>query len=85
MSVSFPPSPQVDDSVEALDAAAVEAALSLCEEAVSEGHTLPGPWETQELKASDPAPTVQDSDPTQETQDVPTMSTLIPPSIETQN
>ncbi|KAM8733620.1 bromodomain-containing protein 8 isoform 1-T1 [Acanthopagrus schlegelii] len=76
---------KVDDSVEALDAAAVEAALSLCEEAVSEGHTLPGPWETQELKASDPAPTVQDSDPTQETQDVPTMSTLIPPSIETQN
>lgn len=85
MSVSFPPSPQVDDSVEALDAAAVEAALSLCEEAVSEGHTLPGPWETQELKASDPAPTVQDSDPTQETQDVTTMSTLIPPSIETPN
>ncbi|XP_030252515.1 bromodomain-containing protein 8 isoform X2 [Sparus aurata] len=76
---------KVDDSVEALDAAAVEAALSLCEEAVSEGHTLPGPWETQELKASDPAPTVQDSDPTQETQDVTTMSTLIPPSIETPN
>ncbi|KAI4819680.1 hypothetical protein KUCAC02_004920 [Chaenocephalus aceratus] len=34
---------KVDDSVEALDAAAVEAALSLCEEAGSEGHTLPGP------------------------------------------
>ncbi|XP_054890248.1 bromodomain-containing protein 8 isoform X1 [Poeciliopsis prolifica] len=45
---------KVDDSVEALDAAAVEAALSLCEEAVSEGHTLPGPWETQDLKPSDP-------------------------------
>uniref|UniRef100_A0A671X0X0 Bromodomain-containing protein 8 n=1 Tax=Sparus aurata TaxID=8175 RepID=A0A671X0X0_SPAAU len=68
---------KVDDSVEALDAAAVEAALSLCEEAVSEGHTLPGPWETQELKASDPAPTVQDSDPTQETQDVTTIEEQI--------
>ncbi|XP_041800482.1 bromodomain-containing protein 8 [Chelmon rostratus] len=76
---------KVDDSVEALDAAAVEAALSLCEEAVSEGHTLPGPWETQELKASDPAPTVQESDPTQESQDVATMSALIPAGIETQN
>ncbi|XP_056295313.1 bromodomain-containing protein 8 isoform X2 [Pseudoliparis swirei] len=61
---------KVDDSVEALDAAAVEAALSLCEEAVSEGHTLPGPWETQELKASDPAPAVQDSsDPAPEPPD----------------
>ncbi|XP_019937619.1 bromodomain-containing protein 8 isoform X2 [Paralichthys olivaceus] len=65
---------KVDDSVEALDAAAVEAALSLCEEAVSEGHTLPGPWETQELKASDPTPPVQDSNPTQEPQDVTTLS-----------
>ncbi|TKS72669.1 Bromodomain-containing protein 8 [Collichthys lucidus] len=76
---------KVDDSVEALDAAAVEAALSLCEEAVSEGHALPGPWETQELKASDPAPAVQDSDPTQESQDVAAMSNLIPSGIETQN
>ncbi|XP_070818771.1 bromodomain-containing protein 8 isoform X1 [Chaetodon trifascialis] len=76
---------KVDDSVEALDAAAVEAALSLCEEAVSEGHTLPGPWETQELKASDPAPTAQDSDPAQEPQDVAAMSTLIPAGIETQS
>lgn len=58
----------MDDSVEALDAAAVEAALSLCEEAVSEGHTLPGPWETQELKPSEPP--VQ-----QEHQDVPSMLT----------
>lgn len=79
------PLPQVDDSVEALDAAAVEAALSLCEEAVSEGHTLPGPWETQELKASDPAPTVQDSEPTQEPQDVAAMSALIPAGVEPQN
>uniref|UniRef100_UPI0037E7C8D2 bromodomain-containing protein 8 isoform X2 n=1 Tax=Semicossyphus pulcher TaxID=241346 RepID=UPI0037E7C8D2 len=76
---------KVDDSVEALDAAAVEAALSLCEEAVSEGHTLPGPWETQELKASDPAPTVQDSNPTPEPQDVAVVSALIPSGMETQN
>lgn len=75
-------SAQVDDSVEALDAAAVEAALSLCEEAVSEGHTLPGPWETQELKASDPRPTVQD--PTSEPQDVTPGASLVPSSIETQ-
>lgn len=70
---------QVDDSVEALDAAAVEAALSLCEEAVSEGHSLNGPWETQELKASDQAATVQDSVHTQEPQD------MVPAAIETQN
>ena len=54
---------QVDDSVEALDAAAVEAALSLCEEAVSAGHSLSGPWEAQDLKTSEPGPMVQ-SDPT---------------------
>lgn len=71
--------------MEALDAAAVEAALSLCEEAVSEGHTLPGPWETQELKPSDPTPTVQDSDPTQEPQEVAAMTAPAPASIETQN
>ncbi|KAG7276934.1 hypothetical protein CRUP_010254 [Coryphaenoides rupestris] len=45
---------KVDDSVEALDAAAVEEALSLCEEAVSGTHPLPGPWETQGLKESEP-------------------------------
>ena len=33
--------------MEALDAAAVEEALSLCEEADSGSHPLPGPWETQ--------------------------------------
>uniref|UniRef100_A0A673VXU9 Bromodomain-containing protein 8 n=1 Tax=Salmo trutta TaxID=8032 RepID=A0A673VXU9_SALTR len=55
---------KVDDSVEALDAAAVEAALSLCEEAVSAGHSLSGPWEAHDLKSSEPGPTVQ-SDPTQ--------------------
>ncbi|XP_023847892.1 bromodomain-containing protein 8 isoform X2 [Salvelinus sp. IW2-2015] len=50
---------KVDDSVEALDAAAVEAALSLCEEAVSAGHSLSGPWEAQDLKSSEPGPMVQ--------------------------
>ncbi|GAA6224274.1 bromodomain-containing protein 8-like isoform X2 [Lates japonicus] len=76
---------KVDDSVEALDAAAVEAALSLCEEAVSEGHTLPGPWETQELKTSDPTPTVQESNPNQEPQDVTAVSAPTPASTETQS
>lgn len=71
--------------MEALDAAAVEAALSLCEEAVSEGHSLPGPWETQELKASDQAATVQDSVPTQEPPDMATVSTIIPSAMEIQN
>lgn len=71
--------------MEALDAAAVEAALSLCEEAVSEGHTLPGPWETQELKASDPTPSVQDSDPTQESQDVAVMAAPTSAGLDTQN
>ncbi|KAM9834582.1 bromodomain-containing protein 8 isoform 1-T1 [Syngnathus typhle] len=71
---------KVDDSVEALDAAAVEAALSLCEEAVSEGHTLPGPWETQEIKDSDPASTVQDSEHTQEACDAATLSVPTPVS-----
>ncbi|KAK5599623.1 hypothetical protein CRENBAI_018421 [Crenichthys baileyi] len=74
---------KVDDSVEALDAAAVEAALSLCEEAVSEGHTLPGPWETQELKT--PEPTVQHTSSLQENQDVSTMLTPSPSSLDTQN
>ncbi|KAL6117999.1 brd8 [Pungitius sinensis] len=75
---------KVDDSVEALDAAAVEAALSLCEEAVSEGHTLPGPWETHELKASDPPPALQDPDPGQEPQDEVAIAALIPAGVETQ-
>lgn len=70
--------------MEALDAAAVEAALSLCEEAVSEGHTLPGPWETQELKVSEPTPVVQESDPTPEPQDVAAMSALIPAGSQNQ-
>lgn len=82
LSFSVPPLSQVDDSVEALDAAAVEAALSLCEEVASEGHTIPGPWETQDLKPSDPTPTVQDS--TQESQDVAAVSAPAPASMETQ-
>uniref|UniRef100_A0A8C5I161 Bromodomain-containing protein 8 n=1 Tax=Gouania willdenowi TaxID=441366 RepID=A0A8C5I161_GOUWI len=76
---------KADDSVEALDAAAVEAALSLCEEAVSEGHTLPGPWETQELKASDPTLTIQESNSTQEAQDVATVSAVAPACTENQH
>ena len=71
--------------MEALDAAAVEAALSLCEEAVSEGHTLNGPWETQELKASDQAATVQDSVHTQEPQHIAPAASMISAAIETQN
>ncbi|KAK1904869.1 Bromodomain containing protein 8 [Dissostichus eleginoides] len=73
---------KVDDSVEALDAAAVEAALSLCEENGSEGHTLPGPWETQ---ASDAGPSVPDSDPSQEPLDGAAMSALMPAGMESQN
>lgn len=69
----------------ALDAAAVEAALSLCEEAVSEGHTLPGPWETQELKASEPTPTIQESAPPQTPQDMVATLAPTPASQETQN
>ncbi|XP_013886911.1 bromodomain-containing protein 8 [Austrofundulus limnaeus] len=76
---------KVDDSVEVLDAAAVEAALSLCEEAVSEGHTLPGPWETQELKPSDPTPTVPDLNSTQEPQGGGAELALTSDSTESQN
>ncbi|XP_062405910.1 bromodomain-containing protein 8 [Sardina pilchardus] len=50
---------KVDESVEALDAAAVEAALSLCEEAG--GHTLPGPWEPQAFKPLESGPEPQPS------------------------
>uniref|UniRef100_A0A1A8DMP6 Bromodomain-containing protein 8 n=1 Tax=Nothobranchius kadleci TaxID=1051664 RepID=A0A1A8DMP6_NOTKA len=75
---------KVDDSVEALDAAAVEAALSLCEEAVAEGHALPGPWETQELKPSGATPTVQDSASTMEPQEATAMLAPTPDTIETQ-
>ncbi|XP_026774782.3 bromodomain-containing protein 8 isoform X4 [Pangasianodon hypophthalmus] len=45
---------KVDESVEALDAAAVEAALSLCEEAVAGGHPLSDPWESQPFKPPEP-------------------------------
>ncbi|XP_077388141.1 bromodomain-containing protein 8 isoform X1 [Festucalex cinctus] len=76
---------KVDDSVEALDAAAVEAALSLCEEAVSEGHTLPGPWETQEIKESEQTSTVQDSEHIQEPCDIATLSVSAPVSPDAPN
>uniref|UniRef100_A0A3P9BDH9 Bromo domain-containing protein n=1 Tax=Maylandia zebra TaxID=106582 RepID=A0A3P9BDH9_9CICH len=59
--------------------------LSLCEEAVSEGHTLPGPWETQELKASEPTPTIQESAPPQTPQDMVATLAPTPASQETQN
>ncbi|KAL2088619.1 hypothetical protein ACEWY4_015518 [Coilia grayii] len=52
---------KVDDPVEALDAAAVEAALSLCEEAVAGGHALQGPWEPQGFKPLEPGPEHQHS------------------------
>ncbi|XP_048118564.1 bromodomain-containing protein 8 [Alosa alosa] len=50
---------KVDESVEALDAAAVEAALSLCEEAGS--HALPSPWEPQAFKPLESGPEPQPS------------------------
>lgn len=63
----------------------MEAALSLCEEAVSEGHPLPGPWETQELKASEQAAAVQDAVPTQEPQVAAAVTAMIPPTTEAQS
>ncbi|KAG1962251.1 bromodomain-containing protein [Pimephales promelas] len=52
---------KVDDPVEALDAAAVEAALSLCEDPAVGGHPLTSPWESQSFKAEEPEPIVQQS------------------------
>lgn len=52
---------QVDDPVEALDAAAVEAALSLCEDPAVGGHPLTSPWESQTFKAAEPEANVQES------------------------
>ncbi|XP_026135962.1 bromodomain-containing protein 8-like isoform X3 [Carassius auratus] len=52
---------KVDDPVEALDAAAVEAALSLCEDPAVNGHPLTSPWESQTFKAAEPEPIVQQS------------------------
>ncbi|XP_072231180.1 bromodomain-containing protein 8-like isoform X2 [Leuresthes tenuis] len=45
---------KADEAAEALDAAAVEAALSLCEE---NGHTLPGGWNTGPFQPQEPDPT----------------------------
>ncbi|XP_076862099.1 bromodomain-containing protein 8 isoform X4 [Brachyhypopomus gauderio] len=50
---------KVDDSVEVLDAAEVEAALSLCDEAVAGPHALPGPWEPEAFKPSEPDSSAQ--------------------------
>ncbi|XP_036378886.1 bromodomain-containing protein 8 isoform X2 [Megalops cyprinoides] len=46
---------KVEDTAEVLDAAAVEAALSLCEEA-ADGHALSGPWEAGPFKPPEPGP-----------------------------
>uniref|UniRef100_A0A8C6PRK0 Bromodomain-containing protein 8 n=1 Tax=Nothobranchius furzeri TaxID=105023 RepID=A0A8C6PRK0_NOTFU len=46
---------QADEAAEALDAAAVEAALSLCEE---NSHTLAGSWGTGPFQAQEPHPTM---------------------------
>ncbi|TRY90116.1 hypothetical protein DNTS_031606, partial [Danionella cerebrum] len=56
---------KVDDPVEALDAAAVEAALSLCEDPAVGGHPLTNPWESQTFKPAEPdttVPVVSESD-----------------------
>uniref|UniRef100_A0A672JWX1 Bromodomain-containing protein 8 n=1 Tax=Sinocyclocheilus grahami TaxID=75366 RepID=A0A672JWX1_SINGR len=51
-----------DENAEALDAAAVEAALSLCEDT---GHNLSGPWEPNPFRTIGPEPssTLEDLDP----------------------
>uniref|UniRef100_A0A8C6PRD4 Bromodomain-containing protein 8 n=1 Tax=Nothobranchius furzeri TaxID=105023 RepID=A0A8C6PRD4_NOTFU len=46
---------KADEAAEALDAAAVEAALSLCEE---NSHTLAGSWGTGPFQAQEPHPTM---------------------------
>ncbi|XP_037605699.1 bromodomain-containing protein 8-like isoform X2 [Sebastes umbrosus] len=46
---------KADETAEALDAAAVEAALSLCEE---NGHALSGAWEAGPFQPHEPHPTV---------------------------
>ncbi|XP_056106181.1 bromodomain-containing protein 8 isoform X5 [Rhinichthys klamathensis goyatoka] len=62
---------KVDDPVEALDAAAVEAALSLCEDPAVGGHPLTSPWESQSFKADEPEPIVQQSTAPAVTQSAP--------------
>uniref|UniRef100_A0A672K0S5 Bromodomain-containing protein 8 n=1 Tax=Sinocyclocheilus grahami TaxID=75366 RepID=A0A672K0S5_SINGR len=59
----LPTSPRLgDENAEALDAAAVEAALSLCEDT---GHNLSGPWEPNPFRTIGPEPssTLEDLDP----------------------
>uniref|UniRef100_A0A3P9JDN2 Bromodomain-containing protein 8 n=1 Tax=Oryzias latipes TaxID=8090 RepID=A0A3P9JDN2_ORYLA len=48
-----------------------------------EGHSLPGPWETQELKPSEPQLAVQDSVSAQEPQDPVSMTNPSPAGVET--
>uniref|UniRef100_A0A673MX00 Bromodomain-containing protein 8 n=1 Tax=Sinocyclocheilus rhinocerous TaxID=307959 RepID=A0A673MX00_9TELE len=62
---------KVDDPVEALDAAAVEAALSLCEDPAVGGHPITSPWESQTFKAAEPEPIVQQSPAPAVTQSCP--------------
>ncbi len=65
---------QVEDPVEALDAAAVEAALSLCEDPAVGGHPLTNPWESQTFKATEPEPIVQQSPAPAVTQSCPDLA-----------
>lgn len=51
---------QADEAAEALDAAAVEAALSLCEE---NSHTLSGSWDAGPFQPHEPHPTVPTAAP----------------------
>ncbi|XP_030009540.1 bromodomain-containing protein 8 isoform X2 [Sphaeramia orbicularis] len=51
---------KADETAEALDAAAVEAALSLCEE---NGHALAGDWEAGPFQPHESHPTVAPGDP----------------------
>uniref|UniRef100_A0A4W4FY87 Bromodomain-containing protein 8 n=1 Tax=Electrophorus electricus TaxID=8005 RepID=A0A4W4FY87_ELEEL len=54
---------KVDDPVEVLDVAEVEAALSLCDDAVAGPHALSGPWEPEAFKAAEPEPSAQPRGP----------------------
>uniref|UniRef100_A0A8C9TY70 Bromodomain-containing protein 8 n=1 Tax=Scleropages formosus TaxID=113540 RepID=A0A8C9TY70_SCLFO len=66
---------QVDDSSEALDAAAVEAALCLCEEAAA-AHALAEPWESEAFKAIESTPI----DPAVSAEHTTPVSTSVGPS-----
>ncbi|XP_018588746.1 bromodomain-containing protein 8 isoform X2 [Scleropages formosus] len=66
---------KVDDSSEALDAAAVEAALCLCEEAAA-AHALAEPWESEAFKAIESTPI----DPAVSAEHTTPVSTSVGPS-----